>query len=409
MKHFKISLPWQILIAIVLGVCFGLFLYDYIDYVSWIGTMFLRALKMIIIPLVFSSLVIGVSSMGKSSDLGRIAGKTILYYVCTTLVAIIIGVVLVNIFKPGVGANIPLTESVDSVPVQNGSFIDTLVNIVPSNIIESMAKGELLPVIFFSLLLGVFITKSSSKTSETLITFFNSFFEVIMKITLFIINFAPYGVFSIVAAMIAREAGDMEKLGTILSSLGFYVIIVWAGCLIQGFAVLPATVYFIGKENPWRFIKKMSAPILTAFSTCSSGAALPIALKDIEEKCGVSNKIASFALPLGATINMNGTALYEGATVLFIAQVYGIDLTLTQQFVIVGSSLLAAIGTAAIPMAGLVMLSIVLTAAGLPLEGVGLVIAVQQLCDMPRTAVNSFGDQCGAVVVAKSEGEKLTI
>ena len=158
MKHFKISLPWQILIAIVFGVLFGLFLYDYIDYVSWIGTMFLRALKMIIIPLVFSSLVIGVSSMGKSSDLGRIAGKTILYYVCTTLVAIIIGVVLVNIFKPGVGANIPLTESVDSVPVQNGSFIDTLINVVPSNIVESMAKGELLPVIFFSLLLGVFIT-----------------------------------------------------------------------------------------------------------------------------------------------------------------------------------------------------------------------------------------------------------
>ena len=404
----KLALPWQILIGIVLGVLFGIFLFDYVKYVEWMGTLFLRALKMIIIPLVFSTLIIGVASMGKSSDLGRIAGKTLLFYLCTTIVAILIGVVLVNIFKPGVGASLPVAEQVSGVAA-DADFVNMLINIVPANVFEDMAKGNLLPVIFFAIIFGIFITKSKDKNSETLLSFFNAVFEVIMKMTMFIISFAPFGIFAIVASMIAKEAGDLGKLGGILSSLGFYTAIVWIGCLIQGFIVLPACVYFLGKENPWRFIQKMSSPILTAFSTCSSGAALPIAMRDIEQKCGVSNKIAGFALPLGATINMNGTALYEGVTVLFIAQVYGVDLSIAQQFLVVGTVMLAAVGAAGIPMAGIVMLSVVLTVVGLPLEGVGLVLAVQQLCDMPRTAVNSFGDQCAAVVVAKSEGESLTI
>ncbi len=408
MKNKKLALPWQILIGIALGVLFGLFLFDYIKYIEWMGTLFLRALKMIIIPLVFSSLILGVASMGKSSDLGRIAGKTLLFYLCTTAIAIVIGVVLVNLFKPGVGASIPIQEQA-TVVGGDTDFVNLLVNIVPANIFEDMAKGNLLPVIFFAIIFGVFITKSSEKSRDALLSFFNAVFEVVMKMTMFVISFAPYGIFAIVASMIAKEAGDLERLGNILGSLGFYTLIVWIGCLIQGLVVLPSCVYFLGHENPWRFIQKMSSPILTAFSTCSSGAALPIAMRDIEEKCGVSNKIAGFALPLGATINMNGTALYEGVTVLFIAQVYGVDLSIAQQFLVLGTVLLAAIGTAGIPMAGLVMLSVVLTVVGLPMEGVGLVLAVQQLCDMPRTAVNSFGDQCAAVVVAKSEGEKLTI
>ena len=404
----KIALPWQILTGIVLGVVFGVFLYDYVNYISWMGDLFLRALKMIIIPLVFSSLVVGVASMGKSADLGRIAGKTLGFYFATTAIAIVIGIVLVNLFKPGVGASIPITESVTSMG-EESSFKDLLINIVPANVFEDLAKGNLLSIIFFAIILGVFITQSGESVKDKLLPIFDSFFQVMMKMTMYIIGFAPYGIFAIVASMIAKEAGNMETLMSMLSSLGFYTIIVWVGCLIQGFIVLPAAVYFLGKENPWRFIKKMSSPILTAFSTCSSGAALPLAMRDISEKCGVSNKIAGFALPLGATVNMNGTALYEGVTVLFIAQVYGVDLSIAQQFIIVGTVMLAAVGAAGIPMAGIVMLSVVLSVAGLPLEGVGLVLAVQQLCDMPRTAVNSFGDSCGAVVVAKSEGEKLTI
>lgn len=226
---------------------------------------------------------------------------------------------------------------------------------------------------------------------------------------MFIIRLAPIGVFAIVATMIGKQAGDMDKLLKTLSSLGLFVGIVWAGCLMQTFIILPATVRFIGKANPWKHMSKMSTAILTAFSTCSSAAALPISLRDTQEKVGVSNKIASFTLPLGATVNMNGTALYESVAVLFIAQAYGIELTIIQQIIVVATVLLAAIGTASIPMAGLVMISVVLSAVGLPLEGIGLVLAVEQLCDMPRTATNSYGDMCAAVVIAKSEGEVLKI
>ena len=247
------------------------------------------------------------------------------------------------------------------------------------------------------------------KARTTIVDFFQAGNDVIMKITLAVIKLAPYGVFSIVAKMISQQAGDMDKLMDVAQSLGMFLLIVWAGCMIHFFVVLPSAVYFLGKENPWRHMKKMSTAILTAFSTCSSGAALPISMKDSQEKCGISNKIAGFTLPLGATINMNGTALYEGVAVIFIAQVYGIDLSILEQIIIIVTVLFSAIGAASIPMAGLVMLSVAISVAGLPMEGIGLVLAVEQLCDMPRTATNSYGDMCGAVVIAKSEGEKLTI
>lgn len=411
MKKFKLALPWQILIAIVLGVIFGIFGYKYVPYIAWMGDLFLRLLKMIVIPIVFSSLIVGVASIGKSADLGRIAGKTFLFYGTTTIVAILIGMILVNLFKPGVGIDIATSQSATEIVVQQDkiSFGDQLLNIVPTNIFEDLAQGDLLAIIFFAILFGFFITTSEDKTKNTLVGIFQAIFDVVMKITLFVIKFTPYGVFAIVANMIAQEAGDLDRLGNIASSLGFYTLVVWMGCLIQAFVVLPAIVYFIGKENPWRHMQKMSTGILTAFSTCSSGAALPVSMKDTQEKCGVSQRITSFMLPLGATINMNGTALYEGVTVLFLAQAYGIEFTIGHQIMIICTVLFAAVGTASIPMAGLVMLSVVLTVAGLPLEGVGIVLAVQQLCDMPRTAVNTYGNMCGAVVVAKSEGEKLTI
>ena len=407
----KIALPVQILIALVLGVLFGIFAHEYVKYVSWAGDIFLRFLKMIVIPIVFSSMVVGVASLGNQGGLGRIAGKTFGFYVSTTVIATVIGLVLVNLLQPGVGSSLVSQASAATqvAAAEKVSLGQQIINIVPNNIFDALTRGDLLSVIFFAILFGYFVTQVGEKARTTIVTFFDSVFEVIMKITLAVIKLAPYGVFAIVAKMISQQAGDMDKLVEVAQSLGMFLLIVWVGCMIQFFIVLPSTVYFIGKENPWRHMKKMSTAILTAFSTCSSGAALPISLKDSQEKCGISNKIASFTLPLGATINMNGTALYEGVAVIFIAQVYGIDLSIIEQIIILVTVLFSAIGAASIPMAGLVMLSVAITVAGLPLEGIGLVLAVEQLCDMPRTATNSYGDMCGAVVIAKSEGEKLTI
>lgn len=419
-KKKKLALHWKILIGIALGVCTGIVLSritpyeNWSPYIKWAGDMFLRALRMIVIPLVFTSIAMGVAGMGDSASLGRIAGKTIGYYVATTLVAAVIGLTLVNLVKPGVGADIPLDETASSVgtlasSAEEVSFIDQLVNIIPANVFESGAKGDLLPIIFFAVIFGCFMNQVEKKHSETLGSVLTAVYEVIMKITFAIIKVAPYGVFAIVSTIVGKQANDPEALKAMAISLGTFVLVVWCGQIIMGGAVLPTLVRVLGKQNPWKHISKMSTALLTAFSTCSSGAALPINIRDSQEKCGVSQKIASFVLPLGSTINMNGTALYECVAAIFVAQVYGIDLSLVQQIVIVLTALLAAIGTAGIPMAGMVMLAIVLNAVGLPLEGVGIVLAVEQFCDMPRTMINVYGDACGAVIIAHSEGEKLTV
>lgn len=416
-KKKGLALHWKILIGIGLGILAGILLCkitpyeNWSPYIKWAGDIFLRGLRMIVIPLVFTSIALGVAGMGNSAALGRIAGKTIAYYLVTTAIAATIGLLLVNIVKPGVGAPLNLSENVTSVSAASGdvSFIDQIVAIVPSNVFESMAKGDLLPIIFFAVIFGCFMNKVDEKYTGFLTDMFTSVYEVIMKITFFIITLAPYGVFAIVTNVVGKQANDPQALLSMAGSLGIFVLVVWAGLVIQGGIVLPCLVRFLGKQNPWRHISKMSTTLLTAFSTCSSGAALPINIRDSQEKCGVSNKIASFVLPLGSTINMNGTALYECVTAIFIAQAYGIDLSIAQQIMIVFTALLAAIGTAGIPMAGMVMLTIVLSAVGLPLEGIGLVLAVEQLCDMPRTCINTYGDSCGAVIIAHSEGEKLTI
>lgn len=411
----KMPLHWQILIGIALGIIVGIFLTKFVPhdkwspYIKWAGDMFLNALRMIVIPLVFCSIALGVAGMGESNSLGRIAGKTFAFYIFTTLIAAAIGLTMVNLVKPGVGADLRLSESVTELAGTKVSFIDQIVGIVPSNIFQALTTGNLLSIIFFAIFFGFFINKVNEKYQTTIKDLLESINEVIMKMTFFIIKLAPYGVFAIVANVVGKQAGDTKALLSIAGSLGIFVLVVWGGLILQGGVVLPLLVRILAKVNPWRHISKMSTSILTAFSTCSSTAALPINIRDSQEKCGVSSKIASFTLPLGCTINMNGTALYECVTAIFIAQAYGIDLTLMQQIIIVFTSLLAAIGTAGIPMAGMVMLTIVLNVVGLPLEGIGLVLAVEQLCDMPRTMINSYGDSCGAVIIAKSEGEKLTI
>ncbi len=263
----------------------------------------------------------------------------------------------------------------------------------------------MLSIIFFAILFGFFIMKIDDRPRKFMIDFFNSVFDVMMKIVLFIIKFTPLGIFGIVAKVVA----DQDDLINLISSMSLYMGTVIAALAIHALITLPLLSRFIGKFRPWAHLKNMSTPLLTAFSTSSSGATLPLTINAVEQKSGVSNKISSFTLPLGATINMDGTALYECVAAMFIAQAYGVEMTLLNQVVIVGTALLASIGAAAIPMAGLVMITVILSAVQLPLEGVGLILAVDRILDMFRTTVNVWSDSCGSVIIAKSEGEKLPV
>ena len=263
----------------------------------------------------------------------------------------------------------------------------------------------MLPVIFFSVLFGFFITRVTKPAAGFLTNFFNSVFEVMMKITMFIILFTPLGIFGIVSKVVA----DQDNLIQLVSRMGLYMGTVLLGLIFHSLVILPLLVKFFGKSKPYRHFSNMSTPLLTAFSTSSSGATLPLTMTAVEENSGVSNKISSFTLPLGATINMDGTALYECVAALFIAQAYGIDLSIGQQVIVVITALLASIGAAGIPMAGLVMITVILTAVNLPLEGVGLILAVDRILDMFRTATNVWSDSCGAVIIARSEGEDLKV
>jgi proton glutamate symport protein len=373
--------------------------------ISWMGDLFLRALKMIIIPLILSSLISGVTSIGSGGSLGRLGLKTLSYYILTSTFAIITGLFFVNMIKPGIGADLNFSEHVEGLVEKQRSLGETLIDIVPTNIFEALGNSSMLSIIFFAILFGFFITRVRDPHGEVLRKAFNAIFEVMMKITLFVIKFTPLGIFGIVAKVVA----DQDDLGNLVTRMGLYMGTVILALLIHFFITLPLVVRLIGKSHPWKHLRNMSTPLLTAFSTSSSGATLPLTIEAVEHKSGVSNKISSFTLPLGATINMDGTALYECVAAMFIAQAYGVEMTIVQQLIIIVTALLASIGAAAIPMAGLVMITVILTAVGLPLEGVGLILAVDRILDMFRTATNVWSDSCGAVMVAKSEGEKLLV
>lgn len=401
----RIKLHWQILIALILGVLYGIFLKDYTVYVSWMGDLFLRALRMIIIPLVFSSLVTGIVNIGSGRNIGVLGGKAMAWYLSTSTLAILTGLFMVNLFKPGVGADIDLTHD-PVLEVTEGTLGQTLMGIIPENIFLSFSDNtQMLSVIFFALLFGFFITRVEQKYRDTLAGFFSSVFEVMMKVTLFVIRFTPLGIFGLIAARIAAQ----DDPSSLVQSMGMYMFVVIAGILVHVFVTLPLIVRFIGRARPFRHFAATRIPLLTAFTTSSSNATLPLTMEAVKNNSGVSDKVGSFTLPLGATINMDGAALYECVAVIFIAQAYGIDLTLGQQVIVVLTSLLASVGSAGVPMAGLVMITIVLTAVGLPLEGVGLILAVDRIIDMFRTAANVWSDICGAVVIARSEGEELKV
>ena len=403
----KIELHWQILIAIILAIVFGLFFADYVLYVSWMGELFMKSLKMIVAPLILTSIASGVANIGSGGNLGKLGFKTISYYLLTSMLAITTGLFMVNLIQPGTGADLGLVQEVEGLSVATESFGDTLINIIPENIFEAFANNQMLSIIFFALLVGFFITSLKEKNKTFLLNTVNSGFELMMKITTFIIMFTPYGVFGIIAVTVAEQSEDTAALIGISKRLGLYMITVLLALIIHALIVLPLILKFLAKVKPQLHLKSMSIPLLTAFSTSSSSATLPLTMEAIENKAGVSNKITSFVLPLGATINMDGTALYECIAAMFIAQAYGIELSFIEQIFVVATSLLASIGAAGIPMAGLVMISVVLTAVGLPLEGIGLILAVDRILDMFRTAVNVWSDSCGSVLIAKSEGETL--
>jgi proton glutamate symport protein len=401
----RLQLHWQILIGLVLGILYGMYLSEHIEYVAWMGDVFLRALKMVIVPLILSSIITGVANIGSAQNLGRLGLKTIGYYLITSLLAIVTGLFFVNLLKPGMGSDLGFVQNVEDLGLSTDSLGQTMIKVIPTNIFTAFSEGQMLSIIFFSVLFGFFITQAPPKPQKVLSDFFNATFEVMMKITMFVVKFTPLGVFGIVANQVSRSP-DILELG---QRMGVYMLTVIIALTLHAVISLPVLLRLVGRVDPLKHFRAVSAPLLTAFSTASSSATLPLTMEAVEHKSGVSNKITSFTLPLGATINMDGTALYECVAAIFIAQAYGIDLSVIQQVIIVVTALLASIGAAGIPMAGLVMITVVLSAVGLPLEGVGLILAVDQVLDMFRTTVNVWSDTCGAAIIAKSEGEQLKV
>ena len=396
----KLKVHTQILIAIVLGVAAGILLGEKAASVKIVGDMFIRLLKAIIIPLILASMVAGVVSLGDVRKLGRIGLKTFIYYITTTILAAGLGLVLVNLIRPGIGIDIGSKPAADSSSREEPSMVSIIEDIIPANLFDAMAKDKVLSVIFFSLLLGVAISSVGEK-GRPLVTLFEAFNMVMMKITDWIMRLAPFGVF----ALMAHTIGSMGL--SVIKPLIVYMTTVVIGLVIHACVTLPVLLKTIGKYSPLRFTKDVFSALATAFSTASSAATLPITMDCLQENTGVSNKVTSFVLPLGATMNMDGTALYEAVAAIFIAQAYGIDLSIGQQMVIMLTATLASIGAAAIPGAGLVTMVIVLKAVNLPLEGIGMILAVDRILDMCRTTVNVWGDACGAVIIARLEGEQL--
>lgn len=416
----KLKLHWQILIAIISAILIGslvdkdtaiagIVLYNVFNF---IGTLFLNALKMIIVPLVLSSIICGISSIGSSKNLGRLGGKTIGFYLFSSLLSILIGLAFVNMLTPGIiggepaGSMLNLSSPAEVSAQLNrvegrgaGDIADVFLRMVPTNIVKAAANGQMLGLIFFGLLFGFFISRLKGEQKQTLDHFWQGIFQVMMDITMLVMKFAPIGVFGLVAKTITATGFSAFQplllfFITVLLALGFHA-----------FITLALLLKFIGKVNPLRHYAAMVPAMLTAFSTASSSGTLPITMECVEKRAGVSNQTTSFVLPLGATINMDGTALYECVAAMFIAQAYGLDLNFTTQFTIVLVALLTSIGVAGIPAASLVAITVILGVIGLPLEGIGMLLVTDRILDMLRTAVNVFSDSCCAVIIAKTEGE----
>jgi len=386
----------KITIGLVAGICTGLLLGDKVSFLKPFGDVFLNAIKMLIVPLVFSSLVVGVTSLKDPKKLGRVGLKAFVAYLFTTVFAISIGLFFGQLLKPGAGMHL-LPSDPSIAPVQQ-SLVDTFVNIIPSNPLQALASGQILQIIVFALLFGIALVLIGEK-AKPVSDFFEAIAESMYKLTEMVMSLAPYGVF----ALMAWVGGSYGI--SVLLPLGKIIFAVYLACLVHALCVYSGVLFFVGRLNPVRFFYGIKEALAVSFSTSSSSATLPVSIREVQENLGVSKGVASFVLPLGATVNMDGTAIYQGVTALFVAQAFGIDLSFAQMVTIVLTATLASIGTAGIPGAGLIMLSLILSSVGLPMEGLALVAGIDRILDMMRTSVNVTGDCMVATLVAKSEGE----
>lgn len=423
----KIPLHTQIIAGLVLGLIFGLVVIKTsipnsftLDYIKPIGTIFINALKMIAVPLVLASLIVGVSNLGDISKLSRIGGKTIATYLITTVLAVSVGLILVNVFQPGKSLPLETRENLmkmyegdagskvgQAEQLQQQSPLQPVVDIVPENIFKATADNSaMLQVVFFAILVGVALLQIPKSKADPVIAFFDGFNDVIIQIVNYIMMIAPIGVFALMASLIVEIAGDNpDSALQLLMALLKYSLVVLGGLFIMAFGIYPLILSAFTKVKYLDFFKAIRPAQLLAFSTSSSSATLPVTMKQVEEELGVSEEISSFVLPLGATVNMDGTSLYQGVAAVFIAQALGMDLTITQQLMIVLTATLASIGSAGVPGAGLIMLIIVLESIGVPAAGIALIIAPDRILDMFRTVVNVTGDAVVCTIVASTEGE----
>ena len=404
----QMPLIWKIAIGFVIGIVLGFvigpmqqsstFISNFlIPLLDLIGKIFLGLLKMLIVPLVFASIITGAASIGDPKVLGRIGVKTIVLYLSTTVVAIIFGLILGNIIQPGVGLSI---EGAAGEAKAAAGMVDVLLGIVPSNPLQALVSGSMLQIIVFALFLGVSATLIGEK-GKIFLQFTESLAETMYKMTGIVMKFAPLGIFALIAVTAAKYGP------AVLAPFAKVIFAVYLGCFLQAVFVYSSLITVFVKKSPLWFFNGVKEAMLAAFVTRSSSGVLPISMRNVQENLGVSEKVSSFVLPLGATINMDGTALYQGVCALFVAQAFGIPLSLGAQVGILLTATLASIGTAGVPGAGLIMLSMVLTSAGLPIEGIGLVAGIDAVLDMARTSINVTGDMCVSAVVARTEGEKF--
>ena len=387
-----ISVENLTVVGIVLGIVAGIYLPELMLSLKVVGDTFLSLLKMIVIPLIFVSIFVSIASLSSLDDLKDMGIKALIYYFSTTALAVLTGLVVTNLihFSPE-----GIKHSEETVKVNDFTLESFMDNLIPSNIFESFAEGKAIHVILFAILFAVAVVGLSNAKREAVVRFFDGSNDAFMKIAKWIIALTPVGVFSLIGYVVADKG-----IGVIFS-LWQYVVAVIGAILIHAFINLPVIAYIFGRFNPFSYMKKVREALLVAFSTCSSSATLPVSLEVSTEKGKVDKKVAGFVLPLGATVNMDGTALYEAVAAIFIASVFGVELTLFQQVIIFITATLAAVGAASIPSAGLVTMTLVFSAVGLPLEGIAIIIAVDRFLDMFRTATNVWGDLIGAKIISR--------
>ena len=396
--HNNNWLLWALLIAAIAGIFCGWFFGHTMIAIEWVGELFLDALKMTIIPLIVAAVISGIASLGSSTGgLKRLGGMTVLYYFCTTAIAVLVGLLIVNIVQPGAG----VTEVSQAVPErvsgkESTGFVEIIRSLIGSNIIASAAETKLLEVIVFSILFAVALTTIGDR-GKPLVAFFDGLNEVMIKIVIWIMYFAPIGIFALIASKLG-DTGGGEQFWREISAVGKYMMTVIFGLVLHFFVLL--TILLVVSRRGRQFVVTMSKALITAFGTASSSATLPLTMECALE-ANVDKRAVKFVLPLGSTVNMDGTALYEAVAVMFIAQAYGIYMAPSDQVVIFITATLAAIGAAGIPEAGLVTMVIVLTAVGLPMEGIGLLLAVDWFLDRLRTTVNVWGDSVGSTVIER--------